>query len=77
MPALLTIRDFLQTIDNVECYAQNPAYNERGKELLLSIGIISLDDLRGFVAVDQNTLVFSVSPNAPVKEIVADIQCRR
>ena len=72
--AVLTVRDFLQTIDNVKCYAQDPAYNDRDKELLSSLGITPLEDPRGFLAIDQNTLVFSVSPNAPVKEIVADIQ---
>lgn len=72
--ALLTVREFLQTIDNAECYAQDPAYNGRDKELLLSIRITPLDGSKFFVAVDQNTLAFSVGPNALGKEIVADIQ---
>lgn len=59
---------------NIPIYAQDPAYNDVDKELLKNIGITHLDDPKGFLEVDSKTLVFSVSPNVPVKQIIADVQ---
>ncbi|KAF7591027.1 hypothetical protein BBP40_002045 [Aspergillus hancockii] len=58
----------------IKCYAQDPVYDEIDKECLTSIGITPLDDPKGFLEVDQHTLVFSVSPNVPVKQIIADLE---
>ncbi|KAL4919049.1 hypothetical protein BDW62DRAFT_210001 [Aspergillus aurantiobrunneus] len=58
----------------IRCYAQDPAYNDVDKALLRSIGIEPLDDPKGFLEIDEYTLVFSVSPNVPVKQVVADVQ---
>ncbi|KAL4749848.1 hypothetical protein BDW72DRAFT_213825 [Aspergillus terricola var. indicus] len=60
--------------DEIKCYAQDPAYSEADWSLLRSIGIQPLDDPKGFLEIDEETLVFSVSPNVPVKQIVADVQ---
>ncbi|KAL4734044.1 hypothetical protein BDV11DRAFT_213192 [Aspergillus similis] len=60
--------------DEIKCYAQDPAYSEADWSLLRSIGIEPLDDPKGFLEIDEETLVFSVSPNVPVKQIVADVQ---
>ncbi|KAL6235074.1 hypothetical protein BDW75DRAFT_251094 [Aspergillus navahoensis] len=60
--------------DEIKCYAQDPAYTEADRSLLRSIGIQPLDDPKGFLEIDDETLVFSVSPNVPVKQIVADVQ---
>jgi hypothetical protein len=60
--------------DEIKCYAQDPAYSEADLSLLHSIGIQPLDDPKGFLEIDEETLVFSVSPNVPVKQIVADVQ---
>ncbi|KAL5049033.1 hypothetical protein BDW71DRAFT_217705 [Aspergillus fruticulosus] len=60
--------------DEIRCYAQDPAYTEADRSLLRSIGIQPLDDPKGFLEIDDETLVFSVSPNVPVKQIVADVQ---
>ncbi|KAL4930382.1 SRR1 family protein [Aspergillus undulatus] len=57
----------------IKCYAQDPAYNDVDMTLLRSIGIEPLDDPKGFLEIDEHTLVFSVSPNVPVKQIVADV----
>ncbi|RDW87107.1 uncharacterized protein DSM5745_03749 [Aspergillus mulundensis] len=62
------------TQTEIKCYAQDPAYNDTDQALLRSIGIQPLDDPKGFLAIDEETLVFSVSPNVPVKQIVADVQ---
>ncbi|KAF9895186.1 hypothetical protein FE257_000088 [Aspergillus nanangensis] len=56
----------------IECFAQDPAYDAVDVELLRRIGIVVLDDPKGFLEVDEETLVFSVSPNVPVKQIVVD-----
>ncbi|KAI9045884.1 SRR1 family protein [Aspergillus affinis] len=58
----------------VKCYAQDPAYDTVDCEFLASIDITVLDDPKGFLEVDANTLVVSVSPNVPVRQIVADVQ---
>lgn len=60
--------------EEIRCYAQDPAYSEADWSLLRSIGIQPLDDPKGFLEIDEETLVFSVSPNVPVKQIVADVQ---
>ncbi|KAL4945592.1 hypothetical protein BDV06DRAFT_209333 [Aspergillus oleicola] len=57
----------------IKCYAQDPAYTEADTVLLRSLGISTLDDPKGLLEIDDETLVFSVSPNVPVKQIVADV----
>ncbi|KAL4790171.1 hypothetical protein BDV19DRAFT_382527 [Aspergillus venezuelensis] len=57
----------------IKCYAQDPAYTEVDISLLRALGIDPLDDPKGFLEIDDETLVFSVSPNVPVKQIVADV----
>jgi hypothetical protein len=58
----------------ISCYAQDPAYTDVDREVLRSIGIIPLNDPKGFLQVTRNTLVISVNPNVPVKQIVADLE---
>lgn len=58
----------------VECYAQDPANNEMGDQFLKIVGITPLSDPKGFLEVDENTLVISANPNVPVRQILADIQ---
>ncbi|KAH1719303.1 hypothetical protein KXX35_006201 [Aspergillus fumigatus] len=60
--------------EEIRCFAQDPAYDEVDIALLRSIDITPLDDPKGFLAVDESTLVFCVSPNVPVKQIIADVQ---
>jgi hypothetical protein len=62
------------TASNISCYAQDPAYTDVDKEILRSIGITPLNDPKGFLQVDRNTLVLSVSPNVPLQQIVSDLQ---
>ncbi|KAL2864362.1 SRR1 family protein [Aspergillus lucknowensis] len=59
--------------DSIKCYAQDPAYTDIDTDILRSIGITPLDDPKGFLGIDADTLVFSVSPNVPVKQVVADV----
>ncbi|RAL11878.1 SRR1 family protein [Aspergillus homomorphus CBS 101889] len=58
----------------VNCYVQDPWYDENDVLFLQSIGLTPLNDPKGFLEIDEHTLVFSVNPNVPVKQIVADIQ---
>ncbi|KAL2816256.1 hypothetical protein BJX63DRAFT_420013 [Aspergillus granulosus] len=57
----------------IKCYAQDPAYTDVDDEILRSLDITLLDDPKGFLEIDDETLVFSVSPNVPVKQVVADV----
>ncbi|KAF2404251.1 hypothetical protein EJ06DRAFT_194096 [Trichodelitschia bisporula] len=56
----------------VACYAQDPAYTDVDADILARLGVGVVDDPRGFLAVDERTLVFAVSPDVPVKQIVVD-----
>ncbi|RAH48862.1 SRR1 family protein [Aspergillus brunneoviolaceus CBS 621.78] len=58
----------------IDCYFQDPWYDENDVRFLHSIGFQPLNDPKGFLEIDEHTLVFSVSPNVPVKQIVADLQ---
>ncbi len=57
----------------VRCFAQDPAYREVDKQVLGEAGITVVGDPRGFLEVDDNTVVISISPNIPVRQITADI----
>jgi hypothetical protein len=59
---------------HIRCYAQDPDYDESDKELLKAIGIEVIEDPKGFLEVDGNTLVVTVAPNIAVRQIVADLQ---
>jgi hypothetical protein len=64
-----------KTGHNVRCYAQDPAYSESDKEFLKrAIGIDIIEHPKGFLEVDENTFVISISPDVPVKQIVFDLQ---
>ncbi|KAK3331383.1 hypothetical protein B0H66DRAFT_96495 [Apodospora peruviana] len=71
---LLTLREaFSNDGRQIECYSQDPIYNENEKQILESLGIRVLEDPMGFVEVDEGSVVVSISPNVPVKQIIADI----
>lgn len=57
----------------IRIYAQDPSYTDLDKTFLSSIGITVLDDPKGFLKADEQTLVFSVSPDVCVRQIVADL----
>ncbi|KAK2802782.1 hypothetical protein FQN51_004310 [Onygenales sp. PD_10] len=75
--ALLTIRDALQknpeNPDDIKCYAQDPVYNDADKAVIEGAGISVLDDPCGFTEVDDASIVLSISPNIPVRQIISDI----
>ncbi|OAR01716.1 hypothetical protein LLEC1_03255 [Akanthomyces lecanii] len=57
----------------VRCYTQEPAYADTEKALLAKLSFTVLEDPKGFLEVDEHTLVFSVIPNVPVRQIVTDM----
>jgi hypothetical protein len=57
----------------VSAWAQDPAYCAADGAFLAECGISTLDDPDGFLKVDESTMVLSFAPDAPVKQIVADI----
>jgi hypothetical protein len=73
---LLTLRDWIQERDgshDISCYAQDPVYNSMDKRVLSEAGVEVIDDPRGWLEVDEQSLMISVAPNVPIKEIIADI----
>ncbi|KAI1140590.1 hypothetical protein F5Y05DRAFT_323011 [Hypoxylon sp. FL0543] len=61
-------------MDNVvRCVVQDPAYTDLDKEVLKGKGFAIEDDPRGFLAVDEKTVVVSISANAPVQQIICDV----
>ncbi|KAI1418486.1 hypothetical protein F5Y13DRAFT_196292 [Hypoxylon sp. FL1857] len=54
------------------CYAQDPSYSEQEKQILEAMGITVLDDPKGFLEADESSVVISISPNVPVRQIIAD-----
>lgn len=74
---ILTVRDALQrgrsSMAPIRCFAQDPIYTATDKLFLARAGITVLEDPRGFLEVDHETVVMSFRPAIPVRQIVADI----
>ncbi|EFQ25401.1 hypothetical protein CGRA01v4_02632 [Colletotrichum graminicola] len=71
----LTLAQILgdRTGREIRCYSQDPAYTQASIEFLKSRNIVVLNDPQGFLDTDEHTLVFSVAPTVPVKQIVTDL----
>ena len=59
--------------DDILCFAQDPLYEDADKAVLAEAGISVLENPVAFLEVDDASLVFSLSPETPVRQIVADI----
>lgn len=57
----------------IQCFAQDPSYIETDKLVLAEHGVTVLDDPRGFLQVDDQSVVLSFAPNICVRQIVTDI----
>lgn len=53
--------------------AQDPAYTRVDKSVLEEDAIRCLDDPGGFLDVDNLSVVISIAPDIPVRQVVADI----
>ena len=57
----------------MQCYAQDPVYEDVDRRVLGELGMTVLDNPRGFLEVDESTAVFSLAPEVAVRQIVVDI----
>jgi hypothetical protein len=79
----LMIRDLLasgsstsadgESARGIKCYAQDPIYTPVDEEVLSEAGFTIVDDPRAFLEIDEASVVISIAPNIPVRQIVADI----
>ncbi|KAI0836614.1 hypothetical protein F5Y06DRAFT_272951 [Hypoxylon sp. FL0890] len=58
-----------------ERYVQDPVYTQKDRNVLSSEGFTVLNDPQAFLELDESSVLVSISPDIPVKQIVADI-CR-
>ena len=74
---ILTLRDIVTNkqveSDPIRCHAQDPAYTEIDNSVLEGHGITVLKDPKGFLEVDDSTVVVSCAAAIPVKQIVSDL----
>ncbi|KAI0423789.1 hypothetical protein F5Y09DRAFT_326395 [Xylaria sp. FL1042] len=75
---ILTIRDFVAKHESsrdldISCYAQDPLYTTVDRQVLQEAGITVLDDPRGFLEIDETTVIFSQAPDIPVRQVTADL----
>ncbi|KAI0173455.1 hypothetical protein GGR52DRAFT_387993 [Hypoxylon sp. FL1284] len=63
------------TLRHVELYAQDPAYSAADRAALQAFGfeVVGQHGAGGFALVDDNSLVITCHPSAPVTQILADI----
>jgi hypothetical protein len=59
--------------EDILCFAQDPLYEDVDKRVLGDAGISVVENPRGFLEVDDTSLVLSVSPETAVRQIVTDI----
>jgi hypothetical protein len=79
----LTVRDLLASSNamglhgegarGIKCYAQDPIYTSVDKQVLDGAGFTVIDDPRAFLEIDKASVVISIAPDIPVRQIVADI----
>jgi len=74
---ILTLQDELgkkqSNSHHIRCFAQDPAYTPIDKLVLESHNITVLNDPKGFLEVDDSTVVISCAADVPVKEIISDL----
>lgn len=59
---------------HLKAYCQDPAYAGTEKELLAQLDITILQDPDAFLEVDSSSVVMSICPGVPAKQIIADDQ---
>lgn len=57
----------------IECYAQDPIYTPADEQVLRESGFTVLHDPEAFLKIDETSVVISICPDIPVKQIIADI----
>lgn len=69
---LLALREMCKVKEG-KVYVQDPVYAEQDKKLLKDECVTVLDDPRALAKVSDESLVFAVSPNIPVRELVTEL----
>ncbi|KAI1173502.1 hypothetical protein F4777DRAFT_600513 [Nemania sp. FL0916] len=73
---LLSLRELVMEHSgnvDVPCVAQDPALSTNAITALNNAGIGVAEDPYGFLEVDDLTIVVSISPNIPIKQIITEI----
>lgn len=73
---ILTLQDLIGSkvdAEHIACFVQDPEYTEVDKTLLSNHGIATLEDPRGFLRIDEKSVVISCAPSVPVKQIVSEL----
>lgn len=70
---LMTIRDVLGEQSDVPCYIQDPAYTHTDIDILNEAGFTVLSDPNGLLEIDETSVVVSIAPDFPVKEVLVDL----
>ncbi|KAK1690214.1 hypothetical protein BDP55DRAFT_755775 [Colletotrichum godetiae] len=58
---------------HLQCYSQEPEYSPECRNILRGLDIIVVDGHKGFLEVDDRTLVISIKPAVPVKQIITEL----
>lgn len=72
---LLAVKNWLEETSeeqDISCFIQDPMNTPLDKEVLSDIGFEMVDDPRGWLEINERSVVLSVGSNVPVKSIVAD-----
>ncbi|KAI1428469.1 hypothetical protein F5Y12DRAFT_25968 [Xylaria sp. FL1777] len=56
-------------------FVQDPIYTQRDKDILYSAGLTVLEDPQALLELDESSILLTISPGLPVKDIVVDT-CR-
>lgn len=72
---ILSLKDILSSVTGAEiqCFAQDPIYSAIDKQLLCQHGISVVVHPQGFLHVDNSSIVISIAPNIPVKQIITEL----
>ncbi|KAI0100308.1 hypothetical protein GGR51DRAFT_575536 [Nemania sp. FL0031] len=75
---LLSMRELIaessgRKVQEILCFAQDPILGPIALGTLEKLGVTVLDDPAAFLEVDDATVMISISPNVPVRQIITDI----
>lgn len=75
---VLTLRDIFNERRKpgqppAQCFAQDLWYNDLDKAILGKAGITVLQHPHGYLEVDDETVVVSISPSCPVRDVIAEL----
>ncbi|KAJ5177755.1 uncharacterized protein N7500_000454 [Penicillium coprophilum] len=72
---LITLKDWLKKKDpgkELSCYIQDVLNTSADKDFLAKFGFEVVDDPAGWSKVDEQSVVLSIAPDVPIKQIIAE-----